>query len=87
MSVQNHGGQPRPPQLTARDRAIIGRARELADANSTEDFRRILGEKPDAEQSWVHATALGTAQHLLAELAELASVADRLADGTTGGGQ
>jgi hypothetical protein len=81
MSVQNHGGQTRPPRLTARDRAIIGRARELADADTTEDFRRILSEKPDAEQSWVHATALGTAQHLLAELADLA---DRLADDAAG---
>ena len=58
--------------LTPQDVAIISRARELAAADAIEDFRRILGEKPGAEPSYVRAGALGLSQHLLAELADLA---------------
>ena len=58
--------------LTPRDRGIISRARELAAADKPDDYRRILHEKLDAEQSTVFAAALGTAQHLLAELADMA---------------
>lgn len=59
-------------RLTASDLDVIGRARELADAEDADGFRRVLSLRSDLEQSSVHATALGTAQHLLAELADMA---------------
>jgi hypothetical protein len=64
--------------LTAADLDLIGRARELADADGPGDFRRILGKPHDLEQAALYADALGTAQYLLAELAGLA---ERLAGG------
>ena len=59
-------------RLTAADLDAISQARELADANDVDDFRRILGEQPDAGPSFVYAGALGKAQYLLGRLADLA---------------
>jgi hypothetical protein len=58
--------------LTARDRDIIGRARELADTIGVADFSRITGHREDDEPAAVFANALGRAQSLLAELVAIA---------------
>jgi hypothetical protein len=58
-------------KLTPRDLDIIGRARDLADAHGTDELRKVSGSKSD-DSAMVTAEALGVAQYLLIELANLA---------------
>jgi hypothetical protein len=55
--------------LTAADRDLIGRARELAAAIGTDALRAVTGAGPDTDPAMVIADALGRAQYLLGELA------------------
>ena len=56
--------------LTDRDRGLLDRARELADAETTEALRDVIGTTSD-NPAMVYAEAFGKAQHLLTELATL----------------
>lgn len=54
-------------RLTSRDMDIITRAIDLANAETTEDYRRIAKSKSN-DTAMVRAEALGVAQYLLQEL-------------------
>lgn len=58
--------------LSDRDHDIISRARELADANGVDALRKVTGAGPDTDHAMVVTDALGAAQYILAELADIA---------------
>jgi hypothetical protein len=59
-------------ELTARDRELIARARELADAISVDELREVTGASEGDALVLVLAFAMAGAQHLLDELCALA---------------
>ena len=63
-----HEGMPNT--LTDRERYLLDQARQLADAESADAIRDVIGTK-SAETAIVYAEAFGVARHLLTELATL----------------
>lgn len=58
-------------RLTAGDRALIARARQIADVAGLDSARDLAGLEEGADLARVYARCFGMAQHVLSELARL----------------